>query len=280
QPICMLAQHLPVVELVVFLDEVNTSSCLSSIKEMLVDRNINGLPFPENIFFTAAINPHTKPNENEKDDISVHRRDYLVHELPEALEHLKCRYGSLPDSQLRDYIKRKIEMLDINDDTQKMPLDDYVQSVLCDSILSAQQFCMIHLGAYALDTTVGENSVSQREIQRCFSIIDFFWKLRYDDELNDRRENNDDDNDNAPNPVACIALSIALIYYFRLPTVADRVQYGDLKSATREQFSKVLSRTIPNFDCIIQTELERFVTHENFLIPNGVALNQAVENRI
>ncbi|CAF1198278.1 unnamed protein product [Didymodactylos carnosus] len=266
-PICELAKDVPAVELVVFFDEVNTSSCLGFFKEMFTDRTMHGKEIPENIFFTAAINPHTESsesNDNKQNEMIVHRRHYLVHQLPQSLEHLKVRYGTLPNNQLYEYIQRKIKMFTIHLDNKQMPLEDYAQGILCDAILNAQEFCANRLG---------ENSVSQREIQRCFHIIDFFWKMRYDDEFNDQDEHR-------PNPVTCIALSIALIYYFRLPTREDRLQRRDLTSPTREEFAETLSNCIGDFDDIVQNELEKFVTNDNFLIPNGVALNQAVREHI
>jgi len=117
---------------------------------------------------------------------------------------------------------------------------------------------------------LGRNSVSQREIQRCFNLIEFFWNMRYDDEI----ENNHKSYN--PNPTRCIALSIALIYYFRLPTIEDNIQRNDYKTPSREHLAEILSRTIPNFEQLIQDELERFVNTDNFFIPQGVAINQAV----
>ncbi|CAF4783837.1 unnamed protein product, partial [Rotaria sp. Silwood2] len=77
-PICQLARELPHIELVIFFDEVNTSSCLGLFKEMFMDRTLHGNSLPNNLFFTAAINPSIKPS----DDNLVHRQDYLVHQLP------------------------------------------------------------------------------------------------------------------------------------------------------------------------------------------------------
>jgi hypothetical protein len=116
----------------------------------------------------------------------------------------------------------------------------------------------------------GQNSVSQREIQRCFNLVDFFWNMRFDDELelgNDIYQ---------PNPVRCIALSLALIYYFRLPTKEDNEQRKDKQTPPREQLAALLSRTIPDFVDVIQNELDKFVNTDNFVIPHGVAINQAV----
>ena len=117
---------------------------------------------------------------------------------------------------------------------------------------------------------LGRNSVSQREIQRCFNLIEFFWEMRYDDEMkygNDQYQ---------PNPVRCIVLALAMTYYFRLPTDEDNAQRNDIQTPSREKLAAVLSQTIPDFIRIIQNELERFVNTDNFVIPRGVAVNQAV----
>ncbi|CAF3821605.1 unnamed protein product, partial [Rotaria sp. Silwood1] len=98
--------------------------------------------------------------------------------------------------------------------------------------------------------------------------------MRYDDELKY------DQKTYMPNPIRCIVLSIALIYYFRLPTNEDNIQRNDKKTPSREQLSEVLCKTIPNFDQIIQNELEQFVNTNNFFIPQGVAINQAVREHI
>lgn len=94
--------------------------------------------------------------------------------------------------------------------------------------------------------------------------------MRFDDEL----ESGDDSYQ--PNPIRCITLALALIYYFRLPTEADNTQRNDRQTPSRETLGKLLSNTIPDFERIIQDELDRFVNTDNFVIPQGVAINQAV----
>ena len=257
-PVCDLARQLPTLELVVFFDEVNTSSCLGLFKEMFMDGTLHGKSLPKNIFFTAAINPLI----NQNDDLQVHRRDYLVHELPESLENLKVSYGALDPTTLEHYVREKIATFTVvsSRDTQTpMALEKYAQDMLTDAILQAQNFC---------ETRLGRNSVSQREIQRCFNLIDFFWKMKYNE--------NDDD----PNPIRCIALALALIYYFRLPTKEDNAQRNDQTTPSREELGELLSRSIPEFVKVIQSELETFVNTKNFVIPHGVAVNQAVSFRI
>ncbi len=79
-----------------------------------------------------------------------------------------------------------------------------------------------------------------------------------------------------PDVKRCIALALALTYYFRLPTKEHNDQRNDQETPTREQLADVLSRKIPGFVDIIETELRNFVNPNNFLIPKGVAINQAV----
>ncbi|CAF4545879.1 unnamed protein product, partial [Rotaria sp. Silwood2] len=83
-----------------------------------------------------------------------------------------------------------------------------------------------------------------------------------------------------PDPIRCIALSLALIYYFRLPTKEDNAQRNDHTTPSREKLGEILSQSIPDFVQIIQNELERFVNTDNFVIPHGVAVNQAIREHI
>jgi hypothetical protein len=146
-PISQLARELPNVEIVVFFDEVNTSTCLGLFKEMFMDGTLHGTIIPKNIFFTAAINPFIKMQDNGQ----VHRNDFLVYELPQSLKHLKVSYGSLESKTLADYIVRKIKMFQVHSSInggKSMPLESYFQDTLADSILKAQEFCEEHLGNF------------------------------------------------------------------------------------------------------------------------------------
>ena len=142
KPICELAKRVPKIELVIFFDEVNTSSCLGLFKEMFMDGTLNGQNLPKNIFFTSAINPASTKQDDEK---AVHRIDYLVHQLPQALEHLKIRYNTLDSPALRDYISQKIATFTLPGRTQTS-LDNYVQEMLTGCIVDAQEFCEKYLG--------------------------------------------------------------------------------------------------------------------------------------
>jgi hypothetical protein len=137
----------------VFFDEVNTSSCLGSFKEMFMDGTLHGKTLPKNIFFTAAINPsisvETISDSHHHETFQVHRRDYLVHQLPESLENLKVSYGVLDRNTLEDYIKQKIATFtvgSVQDPQIQLPLEQYAQRTLMRSILNAQNFCEKRLG--------------------------------------------------------------------------------------------------------------------------------------
>ncbi|CAF1395666.1 unnamed protein product, partial [Didymodactylos carnosus] len=145
RPISQLARQLPNIELVVFFDEVNTSSCLGLFKEIFIDRTLHGINLPKNIFFTGCINPAVMEENN---DNQVHRQDYRVHQLPESLQNLKVSYGILESKILEEYIIKKIAMFHIEPEknsTKKMPLEQYAQEVLANSILTAQEFCEKYL---------------------------------------------------------------------------------------------------------------------------------------
>lgn len=81
---------------------------------------------------------------------------------------------------------------------------------------------------------------------------------------------------NTLNSMHCVALALALTYYFRLPTQEDNKHRSDETTLTRERFEEVISEQIPGFRKIINAKLEGFVNKRNFIFPPGVAINQAV----
>ena len=151
-PIIQLARELPNVEIVVFFDEVNTSSCLGLFKEMFMDGTFHATTLPKNIFFTAAINPWIDPNA--QNTAKIHRTDFIVHKLPHSLEDLKVKYGTLESATLADYIVKKIRVFQITfnaQDGKQLPLDRYFHDTFADSILKAQEFCEKRLGKESIN---------------------------------------------------------------------------------------------------------------------------------
>lgn len=94
----------------VFLDEVNTSSCVGLFKEVIVDRTFDGEVIPDNLFIVAACNPH-RGNSLASHTESWVRGAYYVRQLHPTLQFLMWDYGSLDQAQERDYINAKMRML-------------------------------------------------------------------------------------------------------------------------------------------------------------------------
>ena len=73
-------------------------------------------PIPDNVFIIAACNPHRGNSlathmHNKEEVDEWFRGTYYVRRLHPTLEFLKWDYGSLDDSQERDYITSKMKML-------------------------------------------------------------------------------------------------------------------------------------------------------------------------
>lgn len=115
----------------VFLDEVNTSSCVGLFKEIIVDRTMNGAvsgphcsivyyvkfhffyyqPIPDNVFIVAACNPHRGNSLASNSQKTWVHGSYYVRQLHPTLQFLMWDYGSLDEDQEKEYINAKIKML-------------------------------------------------------------------------------------------------------------------------------------------------------------------------
>ena len=116
---------------------MNTSSCPGLLKEIIVDRTLNGKvifeiliqdssslpsssssssssfkqPFPTNVFIVAACNPYRGNSMASHGEEIWVRGTYYVRPLHPTLELLMWDYGALDSDQERDYIHAKIQML-------------------------------------------------------------------------------------------------------------------------------------------------------------------------
>lgn len=92
-----------------FLDEINTNEHISGlIKEVIIDKCLQGTPLPDNIAIVAACNPYKFKNEKQmkqssfginpegESKIKQSRLVYTVFPLPEAMFSFIWDYGSLP----------------------------------------------------------------------------------------------------------------------------------------------------------------------------------------
>jgi len=266
-PIIDLAERVgECVTLVAFFDEMNTGRTLGLFKELMVDRSLKGKPLPPNIFFAAAINPFSEaeaasPQALDANQPSVNRQMYFVHKLPAVMRELIWKVEAPPRAVLERFILRKIALFDLIDPTThaatKLPL--LVRDALCSLMLEAHDF---------FTACFGRSAVSNRDIQRTFRALKFFWlHLRGADDEQQRFE-------------GAVRLAVAVVYYLRLPD-SEAVANGN-----RRLFEGRMDAVMPPystegpgsaFRVFVQGELEKFVSHANFEIPPGIALNQALK---
>ena len=266
-PVVTLATQRESLDFVVFFDEMNTSGCVGLFKEILMDHMLNGKHLPDNIFFVAAISPHIEeegtlvgqqPGGHATSEMEVTDRVYFVHKLPNVMSSIKWQHSTLHRDELRDYIQYKIKL------QQRIIVKETgycftysLTKFFTDIVLAAHVFCIENLH---------QSSVSQRDIQRIFKLVPFFQRILPKEV---------DGMERRPSQILvdCIFLAVAVVYYFRLPRVPNtsggvcRLLFE--RSLRQERFSEVVQECVNNF-----------VTRENFHIPAGVALTNALKENI
>ena len=295
----------PETTIVVFFDEVNTAGCLALFKEVMVDHSFRGKQIPPNVFFAAAINPLTDGADiqtRQKADANrpiVNRQIYFVHKLPEVMTDLVWKIKCPPNDKIKRFIMRKIELhQDDSFQNQALPFNPALRDRFADMLLAAQTFFTINYGASA---------VSNRDIQRTFVAISFFWNFfkvglgesdtrPHQKQLKNRSRKKavvsefmlgiqrDTSQQMLENSVR---LAIALVYYFRLPdsTSTDEER---ITTVGRQSLERLMDRFLPampqqgklGFRDFVQEQLDSFVCPEHFVIPPGIALNQALKENI
>ncbi|XP_065844233.1 uncharacterized protein [Oscarella lobularis] len=268
KPIVAKAEQLPQIEFIIFFDEVNTASCLGLFKEILIDGTIDGHELPENLFFVSAINPKVEEDENERTDVDLGnpedlgRRVYHVHKLPSSMETLKWKFPGMDDRALKGYIERKIV---IQEDTFGNDLEG--KPILLDAS-SRELFSKLLLSAHDFFRREDESKVSQRDVKRVFELCPFMCNYALTDE---------EKLSYSPQSLLkkCFFLSIALVYYLRLP---EKSPSG---GQSREQFEKFGNiRLYKSFKEDVTKVIDNFVTREHFVFPPGVALNRALKENV
>lgn len=97
----------------IFFDEINTSSQMGILKEVICDHTINAEAIPKNVIIIAACNPaREKMNifSNRKQEFGIEwvSGHYQTHPLPHSIERMVWDYGSLTTSQEKEFIYKKL----------------------------------------------------------------------------------------------------------------------------------------------------------------------------
>eukprot|EP00118_Oscarella_pearsei_P023946 m.294339 g.294339 ORF g.294339 m.294339 type:complete len:5643 (+) comp40744_c0_seq7:98-17026(+) len=261
------SRHCPTV--VLFFDEINTSSCIGLFKEILVDRAMEGEPIPENLFFVAACNPHrgsstTISSTSEREDWVL--GSYYVRQLPPTLHFLRWDYGALDEYQENAYIQQKISMDETVLGLRVNQLSDAI-SVCQQLIREFAYFQLIRVGFSERNAAVRSKScVSQRDIQRVFTLASFFQRsyVSLPDESPAPKTTTDPTR-------RAIMVAIGIVYYLRLDT-----RY-------RKEFSKRIddveagSGDVP-FLHIFESEIDTYV--DKMHLPRGIAKTKALKENL
>jgi hypothetical protein len=226
---------------VIFLDEINTSSCMGLFKELLVDRSLDGTPIPSNVFLVAACNPHRGSSVairscSERDDWVL--GSYYVHPLPPTLQFLSWDYGALDENQERDYIQQKMTM-----DSGRLSIQVLQYSTLiahCQHMVREFACHQLRRVGFAPDEAVrrAKSCVSQRDIQRVFTLAAYFEKS-----FNKDFPTRDDDKVRRS-----ILVSLGIVYYLRLDDSYRKEFCEKLKSleagTSKNSFKEVFNEEI------------------------------------
>lgn len=263
---------------VVFLDEVNTSSILGLFKEIIVDHSLGGEVLPENIVIAAACNParsqsitlggESREYDLGKDFFSGH---YQVFDMPLSMSMLKWSYGSLNIEQEKEFIYRRLKMLNFDiPDNLALNLTELVSSSHC----AIREFATEHLYARltqlfpqsaSLDDAAqrAKSMVSLRDIQRVFGFFEFFLSDFVPKSMDEGR-----------NYRSAMFLTIAVVYYVRLDAVYRKKLLGvigaiDLRTGDDSKDS---------LDKVFQKALDLVV--EETSVPAGIALTTGLKENI
>ena len=199
-PILDLAKKAPSVQQVVLFDELNTSSILGILTEIMVDHSLHGERLPSNMFFVGCINPHKPAGKVDSKGSCLtecqlpHREEYFVHKLPTSMMANRWTYPPLAQQELEEFVQLKMKLQFKGESFLNSALEARFASLIC----RCQELFM---------NTVGQSSVSQRDIHRCLVVLEYFQKQWPGPEKANEKV------------MRCILLAVAVVYYFRLSEV-------------------------------------------------------------
>jgi len=264
---------------IVFCDEVNTSSVLGLFKEAMIDHSLEGNKLPKNLVIIGACNPArskstTKGGASREHDLGKEffSGHYQVFSLPPSMEALKWNYGSLNLEQEREFVFRRICMFE---NSIPKELVSGLTELIISSHEAIRKFGLEHLSE-SLSLMYPEENVSNdakkrakamvslRDIQRVFSLYHFFLldigKHCLPTDIDVR---------------GTMFLTISLVYYLRLD-VKYRAKFLD-------EIRKIRSFVDPHDLGNLLTEtLSHAMNHiiEGTHIPLGIALTTGLKENI
>ncbi|XP_056361664.1 E3 ubiquitin-protein ligase RNF213 [Oenanthe melanoleuca] len=173
---------------VLFFDEANTTEAVSSIKEVLCDRTVQGQPLAagSGLRIIAACNPYRKHTDRmiqrlelaglgyrvKADDtreklgsIPLRQLVYRVHALPPSMIPLVWDFGQLNDRAEKMYIQQIVQRV-----AQQLPMARDEVSTVTEVLFVSQQ--------YMRQRDDECSFVSLRDVERCMEVFKWFYGHR------------------------------------------------------------------------------------------------------
>ena len=167
-----------------------------------------------------------------------------------------------------DYVKAQLDFFNKENNTITRYFTDDVfgREFLANLITSAQEF---------VRNALKESAVSQRDLQRVFQFLQFFYKKKTESMKTVSRE------DREEALAESVLLSIALVYYFRLDS-------GEEENNPRESFAETINNQILTlggrkyehleFIGVLEDEMNLYV--EELTLPGSIAENQSLKENL
>ncbi|KAM3672048.1 LOW QUALITY PROTEIN: E3 ubiquitin-protein ligase RNF213-like [Ammospiza maritima maritima] len=171
---------------VLFFDEANTTEAVSSIKEVLCDRTVQGEPLASGsgLRIIAACNPYRKHTDRmirhlelaglgyrvKADDtreklgsIPLRQLVYRVHALPPSMIPLVWDFGQLNNHMEKMYIQQMVQRV-----VEQLPMAKDEVRTVTEVLVASQQ--------YMRQTDDECSFVSLRDVERCMEVFKWFYR--------------------------------------------------------------------------------------------------------
>jgi len=256
---------------IVFIDELNTSSVLGLVKEIFVDNTLDGEPLAKNIFYIGCINPFTKRAGKSEEitgqqgNFAFNLAEFVVNELPLSLKKYRIDYDRLDETQEREFLSGLFSTFDF---------DHHHITSMQGMILKGKEFAspiLIYFLAhrFVVNCKIPRVHPSIRDLVRMRDLVYFYCA---------EGQNILTGVSNGQLLYGALLISVAICYYFRLPT--------DFKGKDlRKDFCDLIKREmdllrfpISDFQDFVHKQL-CFVFND-IDIPAGIASTQSLLENI
>ncbi|KAL4512102.1 hypothetical protein ABPG72_005104 [Tetrahymena utriculariae] len=212
-------------KVIIFLDEVNTTYCVNGIiKEIIIDRHINGVKIKDNIVFVAACNPYqykkynvqqdNQQQNNQQQQKKSYQLEYKVKPLRESFSYCIINFKSLSEEQEQLYIENLINMYKLKNEKCDINQQDIQQLKIL--IFQSQLFVRIESC---------ERSVSLRDVNRFLVLLLYFYQTYFRIKLENDKSNYDQKAIMNEVKQKSIILALYMVYYLRLQIQVKRELY-------------------------------------------------------